>query len=288
MTPTEILTIRSSEGHQFHATLYSTAQPEAPVLLFLPALGTPVRVYHRFAESMADCGVRCCIPDWRGVASSNLRAARQQNWGYRELVESDVTAVVAELGARLPGCAVWIGGHSLGGQLSSLLAARRPDAVRGLVLVASGSVFLRAYSPLLQAGIRALGVLAAVSGVLLGYFPGQRVGFGGREARAVMQDWLRVARTGHYAPTGSTFDYETALRRLTLPVLALNFRRDTWAPAAAARVLLDKMPACAATTWNWNDADTAGQPVDHFSWLRQPATVAPAVAGWMRQHCPGG
>lgn len=284
MKPAETFSITADDGHRFEASLHATADPTAPVLLFLPALGTPGRVYRGFATALAAQGVQVCITDWRGMASSSVRASRGHNHGYQTLVETDVTALLAQLARRVPQAALWVGGHSLGGQLATLLAARQSPPVRGLVLVASGSVYRRCYSPGVQIGIRFLGLMAAITGALIGHFPGRRFGFGGREARGVMDDWLHVARTGRYEPAGSTFDYETALRRLTLPVLALNFRRDTWAPEAAARHLLDKLAAADRHPWIWGDAETDGQPLDHFSWARKPDLVAAPVAQWIHQH----
>ena len=284
MNATEILSITADDGHRFEAGLFRSAEPGAPVLVFLPALGTPARVYRGFAAAMAAEGVQVCVPDWRGMGSSSVRASRRHDHGYRELVEVDVPALLTRLETLLPGAALWVGGHSLGGQLSTLVAAREPQRVHGLLPVASGSVYLGCYAPRLRHGIRMLGLLSGVTGAVLGHFPGQRIGFGGREARGVMKDWLHVARTGRYEPAGSRFNYEAALGRLALPVLALNFKADSWAPEAAARYLLDKLPGCAREQWTWGDADTGGQHLDHFSWTKKPQLLAPRLAAWLRAH----
>jgi len=284
MSPADTLSLTATDGHRFEAALYRAARAEAPLLLFLPALGTPARVYRGFAAALAGQGVHVCVPDWRGMASSSLRASRANDHGYRELVETDAAAVMDALASRFPGAPLWVGGHSLGGQLSTLVAARQPDRVHGVLLLASGSVFLGCYASRLQRGIRALGLLSSVTGAVLGYFPGQRLGFGGREARGVMRDWLHVAHTGRYEPARASFDYEAALARLALPVLALNFQADTWAPEAAARYLLDKLPRCTRETWNWGAADTGGRALDHFSWTKQPQEVVPRLAAWLLSH----
>lgn len=284
MNATEILSITADDGHRFEAGLFRSAEAGAPVLVFLPALGTPARVYRGFAAAMAAEGVQVCVPDWRGMGSSSVRASRRHDHGYRELVEVDVPALLTRLETLLPGAALWVGGHSLGGQLSTLVAAREPQRVHGLLPVASGSVYLGCYAPRLRHGIRMLGLLSGVTGAVLGHFPGQRIGFGGREARGVMKDWLHVAHTGRYEPAGSRFDYEAALGRLALPVLALNFKADSWAPEAAARYLLDKLPRSAREQWTWGDADTGGQHLDHFSWTKKPQLLAPRLAAWLRAH----
>ncbi len=281
MIPAETLSITTSDGHRFDAGLFRAASAAAPVLIFLSALGTPSRVYRGFAGAMAGQGVQVCTPDWRGMASSSVRASRRQDHGYRELVEVDVPALIETLSALFPAAPLWIGGHSLGGQLSILIAARQPDLVHGLLPIASGSVFLACYPRRLQRGIRALGLLSGVTGAVLGHFPGQRIGFGAREARGVMKDWAHVAHTGRYEPASSDFPYEAALATLAMPVLALNFQGDSWAPEPAASYLLGKLPLCAREQWTWGDAESGGQHLDHFSWTKHPQLLAPRIAAWL-------
>ncbi len=284
MIPAETLSITASDGHRFDAGLFRAASAAAPVLVFLSALGTPSRVYRGFAGAMAGQGVQVCTPDWRGMASSTVRASRRHDHGYRELVEIDAPALIEKLTGLFPSSPLWIGGHSLGGQLSTLIAAHQPDRFHGLLPIASGSVFLACYPRRLQSGIRLLGLLSTVTGAVLGHFPGQRFGFGGREARGVMKDWVHVAHTGRYEPTGSDFNYEAALATLAMPVLALNFQGDSWAPELAASYLLGKLPLCPREQWTWCDADTDGVHLDHFSWTRHPQLLAPRIAAWLHRH----
>ena len=58
MNATEILSITADDGHRFEAGLFRSAEPGAPALVFLPALGTPARVYRGFAAAMAAEGVQ--------------------------------------------------------------------------------------------------------------------------------------------------------------------------------------------------------------------------------------
>ena len=214
MTDAQTFTITSSDRHRFDATLYPTDAPRAPVLIFLSALGTPARVYGRFAREMVKHGVQVCTPDWRGIASSSIRAGRSSDFGYRHLIEFDLAALIEAVRQRLPGAPIWLGGHSLGGQLSLLSAAAHPAGISGVALIASGSVHLPCYSWKLRFGVSSLVFLSSIARPVLGYFPGGRVGFGGREAAGLMRDWSRVALSGQYRPDGSDIDYETSMRSL--------------------------------------------------------------------------
>lgn len=283
----ETITLTAADQHQFNTTVYPASSPGAPVLVFFSALGTPAKVYRQIGEAMAQQGVHFCAPDWRGIASSSVRAARDQDFGYRHLVELDMAAVVAAMRRRFNGSPLWLGGHSLGGQMALLYAATHPQQVAGAVLIASGSVHMPAYPLKMRLGIAAVLALARVAGPVLGYFPGDRLGFGGREAAGVMRDWGHVARTGRYQPHGSGVDYESALAQLQKPVLALNFAADTWSPAPAARALLDKLPAPSGEHWRWGAQDTGNIALDHYSWLKNAPLIAPAVARYIdRQKVP--
>ena len=77
MNPAETISITAADGHRFDAGLFRAASAAAPVLIFLSALGTPSRVYRGFAAAMAAQGIHVCTPDWRGLASSSVRASRK-------------------------------------------------------------------------------------------------------------------------------------------------------------------------------------------------------------------
>ena len=287
MAEAQTLKITTSDQHQFDATLYPTDDTSSPVLLFLSALGTPARVYGRFGREMVSHGVQVCAPDWRGIGSSSLRAGRASDFGYRHLIELDLLALIEAVRQRLPHAPIWLGGHSLGGQLSLLSAAARPQGITGVVLIASGSVHLPCYSWKLRMGVGSLVLLSSIARPVLGYFPGGRVGFGGREAAGLMRDWSRVALTGRYRPDGSDINYEKALRSLKMPVLALTFAADDWSPAPAAQALLRKLPKNGYVHRHLDKSQTAGVAVDHYAWIKQPALVTPAVAQYIRSLSPG-
>jgi predicted alpha/beta hydrolase len=277
----------ADDSHRFSLSLHRTSSEPKAVLIFLSALGTPARVYGRFARELVGHGIHVATPDWRGIGSSSLRAGRGSDFGYRHLLEHDLTATLALVAHRFPDLPVWIGGHSLGGQLALLTAATHQQQIAGVVLVASGSVFLRGYSPKLQRSIRGLIWLSRLTTPVFGYFPGQHLGFGGREARRVMRDWSNVALTGEYRPHGSRHDYEAGLCKLNCPVLALNFAADAWSPAGAIDELLRKIPDHSRTKWLWDSSQCGGHAFDHFSWTKQPALITPAIAGFITQAARG-
>jgi predicted alpha/beta hydrolase len=287
MKDVQTLTVTTADQHRFNATLYPTAEPDAPVLLFMSALGTPAKVYRHLGKEMVKHGIQVCTPDWRGIDSSSIRAGRSRDFGYRHLLELDIPALIAVIQQRLPQAPIWLGGHSLGGQMALASAAGNPAAVSGVVLIASGSVHLPCYQGKLRWGVRILATLSSLTGPVLGYFPGARMGFGGREAAGLMRDWSHVARTGEYRPAGSQLDYERLLQTLDMPVLAITFVADKWAPAAATHALLRKVSKRKPAHWHWSASETEGIAVDHYSWIKRPSLVAPAVSKFIRESGAG-
>lgn len=278
------LEVAVDDGHRFGGTLHRSDAPEAPVLMFMPAMGTRARYYNGFGAAMAQAGVSFASFDWRGIDTSSQRASRALDFGYRHLVEHDFPAALRVLHERLPQAAArtFVGGHSLGGQLSALFAAREPDAVKGLVLIASGNVHFRGWRGTGSLRILALTQSATLISRVVGHFPGRQLRFGGQEARGVIRDWASTARNGRYQVAGSPFDYEAGMARLEKPVLAVGFTADTLAPAGSTDRLLAKLSHCARTHLRWKAEETGGVALDHFSWAKRPELVVPTVVSWIK------
>lgn len=267
-----------ADGSRFE---FLCAQPTGDwrrLLYWIPAMGIPARHYLPLAEALAAHGVAVAVHEWRGIGSSNRRAGRACDWGYRELLQDDLPAGLAVLRARWPQATCWLGGHSLGGQLGSLYASLHPAEFAGLLLVASGAPYWRRFRHGWLIG--AAYVLAPWLAGLLGYLPGRRIGFGGNEARGVIADWSRTGRTGRYAAAGMTRDFEQQLASLQLPLLALRLRNDWLAPQASLDWLLGKLGSSERSVEVITPQDLSG-PADHFGWMKTPAPIAARIARWL-------
>lgn len=275
----ETLPAVAGDGATAEVLLQLPAGDIRHVLYWLPALGVSARQYLPLARALAAQGTAVAIHEWRGIGSSNQRAARQVDWGYRELLMADVPAGFQALHARLPRERYWIGGHSLGSQMASLYASMNPRQVMGVLIVAGGAPYWRQYrfGPLLRLAYSVAPLIA--QGV--GYFPGRRIGFGGNEACRVIADWARTGRTGRYAAEGVAADFEQRLRELALPVLALRMQDDWLGPEASLAWLLGKMPLSQRKQELVTAADFDGRPADHFGWMKTPEPVADRMARWL-------
>ncbi|EIM03069.1 alpha/beta hydrolase [Rhodanobacter thiooxydans] len=276
-----VLPATAADGARFELMAVCPAAAWQRLLYWIPAMGIPARHYLPLAQALAARGIAVVLHEWRGIGSSDRRAGRGSNWGYRQLLQDDLPAGLTTMRQRWPQASCLLGGHSLGGQLGLLYASLHPRDFTGLLLVASGSPYWRCFR---HGGlIRQAYVLAPLLAGLLGYLPGRRLGFGGNEARGVIADWARSGRTGRYAASGMTQDFERQLAALPLPLLALRLQEDWLGPAASLEWLLGKLGPGARRVQTIARDDLGGQPADHFGWMGTPVPVAARIADWLAE-----
>lgn len=273
-----VLSIRSADDHRFDLIQVAAEDPTG-YLLFLPGMGMTARQYITFAQALAARGIEVFIHEWRGLGSSNLRAGRASNWGYRELLEVDLAAAVGALSARIGNARLLLAGHSLGSQLACLLAARHPGQTAGIVIVAGGAPYWRSFPLPQRWALRGVFSFMPMVAGLVGHYPGRQLGFAGREARGVIGDWCRTGRTGIYSAPGIGDDLEAGMARLATPVLALRLAHDWFVPPGSLDWLLGKLPGCDRQTV-LIEPDSAGARADHYSWIKASAASARAIANW--------
>ena len=255
-------------------------------VLVLPALGVPARFYTRLAEQLAECGLEVSVLELRGIGDSPLRASRRCDFGFAELLDEDIPAALHSLGCARDDLPVWLLGHSLGGHLAVITAGRMPEEIDGLMLVACGSPWRDAYHGATRRRIDALCALIPVCNALLGYFPGDRIGFGGRQPRRLMRDWRALALTGRYSAEGIDEDLDAGLAHYAGSVLSLRMAEDTFAPESAVRAVTGKLTSAVLES-AVIDAAELGQPADHFRWAKQPEVITHRVADWCTRATQG-
>jgi predicted alpha/beta hydrolase len=244
-----------------------------PLAVILPAMGVPARYYKPFAVELGAAGFAVTAVDLRGNGASTPTPARSTRYGYADLAD-DVGAVRGALDERRAGRPLLLVGHSLGGQVGLIHAATAGPEIAGIVLVAVGIPYWRAYP-----GRRKFGILGMTQGIgaasaVLGVWPGW--GFGGRQAGRVMTDWARTARTGGYG------EIDAALGRLTTPVFAASIDGDDLVPSQVVDYLTGKLGAAPVERAHFTAADL-GAPVNHFNWTRSSQPIVERVATWAKQ-----
>lgn len=262
-------------GGEQPLSLWRAADPRAPLVSVLPAMGIRASYYGGLAEALHQRGLSVLLADFPGHGDSPLRARRGLDWSYGDLVGRHAPAVRAAARRALPEAPfVWLG-HSLGGQVA-LMDAGLAREVAAVGVVASGSPYVRNWSGgrrlYMRFALRSCALLARG----LGAFPGERVGFGGLEAKSLILEWARAGRTGRYAFAG--LDGDAALGKWQGPTLAIELAGDDYAPRSAMEHTLGKTRA--EPEWVHWEPDP-GLDLDHNRWPRAPEQPAQRVADWL-------
>lgn len=273
--------VRAEDGHAFELVVARPEDPQA-ALLFVCAMGVESSYYVRFAEALSRKGVLVVLCDLRGHGTSSIRPRRGVDFGYREIVEVDIPRAVAEVAQRVTGLPLYVGGHSLGGQLALLYVAATKPSIAGMALVACAIPYYRCWTGKKRAWIRLATMMFPLAGFVLGYVPGDRLGFGGTEARTLMRDWARNARTARYALIGSKVDYEAALSDLQVQLVSVHIQGDEMGPPNAVDFLLGKLPRAGGERVEAKLSER--KPGAHFRWARDPDDVVRVIAEWMDQR----
>src|SRR5688572_32051735 len=105
---------RAPDGASLVFHIYNAgAPPGSPVFLFLPAMGVEAKYYLPLVGSLAaTCRAPVALADFRGQGE-NLRRNGPSEFGYREILESDLREIVARLSALHPDRPLYVVGHSI-------------------------------------------------------------------------------------------------------------------------------------------------------------------------------
>ncbi|RVW01411.1 alpha/beta hydrolase family protein [Rhodococcus xishaensis] len=252
----------------------------APVVVIVPGLGIPAAFYDRFAKSLVEHGFCAATCELRGQGDSRPRPSASSTFGYQELVSVDLPAMFEVVRERFDESTPYLLGHSIGGQLGVMYAARIRGRLGGLILVASGSPYYRGFpgarSPGMLLGSTAISVTASAAA----FWPGDRLDVGGfgPQSRVTISDWSRFARSGRIEPAGADIDYEDRIARLKLPVLSISIEGDDLAPRSSSTNLLSKLSGSDVTTWH------QPEQLGHSGWIRTPDSTVERIATWIRDR----
>jgi predicted alpha/beta hydrolase len=276
----ELFEIPSADGTAVPLSWFPAEQSRWS-LLFLPALGIQCRMYDPLAARLAASGCSVLLMEQRGLGRSKLRASRKHDWGYDQFLENDIPASLAwlETQPQSRGRPLLMGGHSLGGHLSSIICGQHPERLQGVLHVACGFPYHADFDATKSRLIRLLCRLVPLFRIVPGYFPGNWLGFAGRESLQVMNDWRDWA-TGGSLDYGRHHGLQHAISQFTGALLAVSMEGDELSSPKAEQRSIAGFTAARRTEVRLG-RDVQGERLGHFGWARPPDQVATAILQWL-------
>jgi pimeloyl-ACP methyl ester carboxylesterase len=253
---------------------------EGPLVVTSPGMGDVRSTYREYSSLLVAAGFRVADVDLRGHGDSD---ASFSSYGD----EATATDLVALLEALLAGSGekAVIAGNSLSAASAVIAATRRPDLVRGLVLLGP---FVRdpAISAVSRLAFRAMTAAPCAGAVWARYLPTL---FAGRRPEGFAEHLAEVRasfrRTGHaraFSRTTRTShaEAERLLPTIGVPALVLmgTLDPDFPDPAAEAAWIAERSGAEVVLV------DDAG----HYPQFQQPRVSADATIGFLRRLGQGG
>ncbi|MGW4354924.1 alpha/beta hydrolase family protein [Nocardia sp. NPDC004582] len=253
----------------------------APVLLILPAIAMKAKFYLPLAKSLHAAGLSAATVDLRAQGESTPPLGEAGNYGYRQLLEADLPAILDAVAERFPDAPIHLVGHSLGGQLALLYGAAHPERLAGVITIATGVVFWRAFELKRWASVLYGSQYVGVVSRLRGVWPGSKV-MGGPMAGGVMVDWSWHALTGRYQPAGSTVNYDRLLGVSPLRTLMVSFDSDPLGPRSTVDHLARRLKRAELTRWHL-EPGSGIENLDHFAWIKDSPELGARFAEWVRE-----
>lgn len=255
-------------------------------LLFLPALGIQCRMYESMATALAAAGCSVLLMEQRGHGRSLLRASRRVNWGCDHYLHYDLPAALDWMTAQAETKVgpVIMGGHSLGGHLSSIFSGQHPERLQAVLHVACGSPYHADFPPNKARQIKMLCRMISLMRLVPGYFPGTRLGFAGRESLQLMRDWRDWALTG-CLDYGSQQGLQAAIANFKGDMLAVSMAGDEFSSLQAEQTAIAGFTSAKISQIRLGK-DAPGQRLGHFGWARTPDSTVQAILGWLQAEFP--
>lgn len=271
--------LETGPGKTVPVQVFEGAGAFQATFLMLPALGIAARFYRRLAAGLAARGIQTIVFEQRGHGESPYRPKRGAEFGFDAFLEEDIPVALAFARQKAGGKPFYLGGHSLGGHFSAIIAGRNPEGIDGVVQLACGFPYHGLYNRSSAKKIRILCRLLPLVCFVLGYFPGDKLGFGGREYSQLMLDWRDWALGGQYN-YGKHTKIEREISAFKGRVLAISIEKDSFASDQATEYSRTRLNGAVQTVLKLGPAEQ-GEHLGHFDWARRPDGVVSAIAEWL-------
>lgn len=287
--------LSADDGYALAGFAWRYAQaaiPPRPVIIINAATSVRCQYYARFAEYLFHAGADVVIYDYRGIGLSQSGPIKRLEAGWIEWGQRDFEAVLRFVMAEFANQPIHVVGHSVGGVLIGLA----PSNHRISRVFSMGAQ--HAYWPDYLVRKR-LGMwlkwhcfMPAITR-MMGYFPGQRLGWLEDTPAGVVRDWvvMRANFIDTYRHSGGSCRLsgaecealETRFAAFTAPTLALSVTDDPYGTTPAIERLLNLYAA--APRWHLRVTPTAigVSDIGHFAFFhsRFETQLWPIARRWL-------
>ncbi len=275
------ISLLAHDKHPLSAFYFEAIGTPKATIVIAPAMAVSQTFYTAFARYLSAAGYHVWTFDYRGMGESLNGSMRDVQASLTDWFTLDYDAVIAHAAAFDRSLALYVVGHSLGGQTAPLLPSRH--LVSGLVNIAVGSGAMRHNQPSTRRLAPLLWyVIAPIACRLFGYFPGSKFGIIGDIPRAALMQWRRWCLSPDYILSGEA-SARAAYASAEFAVLALTFADDELLMASGSSMLHDAYTMGRVDYRLISPADVGLKRIGHFGFFKSQSepTLWPLVTQWL-------
>ena len=290
--------VETSDGWELAVESIPATGPARATLLLGHAMMTDRRSLDRprgegLASTLAARGFAVELADLRGHGESGPKAGSGAVIRYQDIVERDLPALLADVGARAGGPVAIVGNSLMANASMATLGRDREQRERVDAFVAiAANLWLAHLQPRWPDRLLRRGLLAfwATLARRRGYFPARRFGMGSEDVSAAYIDEFRSwLRSGRWGPSRVATDWALTLSTIRCPVLAVTGRGDRWlCPPREGRAFADQLTSAPVT--HWVEGRESGLPFDpgHVALVAdlRARPLWDRIADWLHEVLP--
>lgn len=217
--------ILSADGYSLAMRVYEATVPLKGWVLLAPAMGVAQDFYAPFANWLASEGYSVASFDYRGMGASKHGPLKDLDIDLVGWAKLDGSAAFGEVLSRSGGSPVFWIGHSLGGQIFSLVAHH--EKVKKFITVTTGSGYWLQNAWSLRWRVWFLWFFVApITIPIFGYFPGKKLKMVGDLPANVMWQWRRWCLNRNYGIGVEGPWLREAFESVKAPITAISFTDD--------------------------------------------------------------
>jgi predicted alpha/beta hydrolase len=279
----------AADGYPVRGFLWRSPQgpdPRRAVVVINAATSVQCRYYARFAAYLCAHGFDAVTYDYRGIGESRPPRLRGFRASWPIWGACDFEAVLAAVEQRFPGQPVDVVAHSIGGFLIGFAPSAR--RLRRIVTIGAQFAYWRDYAPRarLRMWLRWHLAMPALT-LLVGYFPGRRLGWLEDTPRGVVFDWSGARarfeqRRGALRDAPATMAHFGAVRAA---ILALGIDDDDFGTVPAVERALGYFTAAERVHVRIAPAAAGAAAIGHFAFFhdRFRRSLWPLALSWLRE-----